>query len=114
MSSLSTQRCFQHASREAVARCPECRRMYCRECVTEHGDRMLCATCIGILRDTSRSRTARLPGLVTALRCGVGVVLCFAFFYTMGRFLLTMPTTYHEGTLWQQSWNRVRNAAQGE
>ncbi len=46
MSALADQRCFHHASREAVVRCPECRRFFCRECVIEHRGRMVCSECI--------------------------------------------------------------------
>ena len=45
-SALTHQRCFHHSHREAVARCPECRQFYCRECVTEHDYRVICATCL--------------------------------------------------------------------
>ena len=41
MSSLIHRRCLHHPAREAVALCPECRRFYCRECVTEHAGRMI-------------------------------------------------------------------------
>ena len=40
------QQCWNHESREAVCRCPGCGRSYCRECVTEHGARLLCAACL--------------------------------------------------------------------
>ena len=40
------QRCFNHAGREAVARCPECGQFFCRECITEHEDRVLCSACL--------------------------------------------------------------------
>ena len=43
---LRHQRCYHHHGREAVVRCPECGRFYCRECVTEHDDRMLCSRCL--------------------------------------------------------------------
>ena len=43
MEDLVHQRCFNHMLREAVACCPECRRYFCRECVTEHEDKVLCA-----------------------------------------------------------------------
>ena len=43
---LSLQRCRNHAEREAVARCPGCGHHFCRECVTEHDDRILCAACL--------------------------------------------------------------------
>ena len=32
MNDLLYQRCFNHVLREAVARCPECLRYFCREC----------------------------------------------------------------------------------
>src|SRR5690349_16700517 len=40
------QSCWNHETREAVCRCPECSRSYCRECVTEHAARLLCAACL--------------------------------------------------------------------
>ena len=40
------QSCWNHETREAVCRCPECGRSYCRECVTEHAARLLCAACL--------------------------------------------------------------------
>lgn len=75
---------------------------------------MLCASCIRALREAPRSGRGRLSGMITTLRCAAGVALCFVFFYTMGRFLLTMPAQYHEGTLWQTTWERMKTAAQGE
>lgn len=40
------QRCLNHFSREAACRCPVCRNYFCRECVTEHDDRLVCAGCL--------------------------------------------------------------------
>src|SRR6185295_18397917 len=40
------QSCWNHETREAVCRCPECGRSYCRECITEHAARLLCAACL--------------------------------------------------------------------
>ena len=57
---LSQQRCFNHTSREAVARCPECGRFFCRECITEHDDRVLCAVCLGKKGKTGFIRNIRL------------------------------------------------------
>jgi hypothetical protein len=44
--SVSGQRCSNHAARTAACRCPACHFFYCRECVTEHDGRMLCAACV--------------------------------------------------------------------
>ncbi len=108
MSLLTQQRCFLHADREAAARCPKCRRMFCRECVTEHGDRMLCAACLAApVAANSAPRRGLLRALGSLLQAAVGLALCFLFFHELGRFLLNMPGTYHEGTLWRQAWNRL-------
>ena len=40
------QRCWNHEAREAACRCPACGRSYCRECVSEHEGRLLCAACL--------------------------------------------------------------------
>ena len=46
MPGLASERCFHHETREAVCRCPVCRRFFCRECVVPFDGRLLCATCI--------------------------------------------------------------------
>ena len=46
MIAASNQRCWNHQDREAVCRCPECGRSFCRECVSEHESRLLCAACL--------------------------------------------------------------------
>jgi hypothetical protein len=52
--------CWNHDSREAVCRCPACSRSYCRECVTEHEARLLCAACLRkILAPPAARRTPR-------------------------------------------------------
>ena len=107
-SMLVDNRCFNHATREAVARCPECRRFFCRECVTEHGNRVLCSGCLARLAAGVAPRRgsgwAWLAHLVPAfIGCGLTVL----FFYAFGRFLLHMPASYHEGTLWRHTWERI-------
>lgn len=104
MIDISRQRCLNHAHREAVARCPVCLRYFCRECITEHDQRVLCAAC---LHKESRSSDAH-GGLVSkALRSmpfAAGFGLIWLFLYWIGRLLLATPTAFHEGTLWQQVW----------
>lgn len=101
MSSLAHQRCFNHAAREAVARCPECGRFFCRECVTEHEDRLICAVCLR--RQVRRPLTQR-GWFVMALRCGqvvAAVFVAWLFFRLAGEALLLLPGSFHEGTLWK-------------
>jgi hypothetical protein len=61
MQNLLLQRCFNHGMREAAARCPECGRFYCRECITEHDDRVLCSAC---LKKLARAPLAKRPAFV--------------------------------------------------
>src|SRR2546421_13130199 len=101
MQSLTHQRCFNHATREAVARCPSCRQTFCRECITEHDDRIICAAC---LRKLARVPLLQRRGLAAVIGCGqclLGVVAAWFFFYLIGEFLLSLPSSFHEGTLWQ-------------
>ena len=43
---LAQQRCRNHLERSAAGRCPTCSFFYCRECITEHAGRLLCAACV--------------------------------------------------------------------
>lgn len=104
MQTLLHQRCFNHAMREAAARCPECSRFYCRECITEHDDRVLCSAC---LKKLARTPLAKRPAFVKVLRfaqCAAALVLTWFFFFIIGETLLKIPTTFHEGALWHVNW----------
>jgi hypothetical protein len=101
MRDFSYQRCLNHAEREAVARCPGCGQFFCRECVTEHEDQVLCAVC---LRNAGRPRLLRRGGVpvITRVAQGLaGLVVAWFFFYLVGEALLALPASFHEGTLWQ-------------
>ena len=101
---LPAQRCFNHATREAVVRCPECSRYFCRECVTEHDDRMICTAC---LKRIARVPLVRRPAFLRAVRlsqCAAGFVIAWFFFFAAGRLLLKIPAAYHEGSIWKVSW----------
>ena len=101
MADLTYQRCFNHAQREAVARCPGCGQFFCRECIAEHEDRVLCAAC---LRKLARVPLLRRRGFAGVVRLGqglAGLLLAWFFFYLIGEALLAIPTAFHEGTLWQ-------------
>jgi hypothetical protein len=104
MPNLASQRCFNHATREAVARCPECGRFFCRECVTEHDDRMVCSVC---LKKLARVPLTRRPAFARGLRlaqCLAGLVVAWFFFFLIGDTLLKIPASFHEGTFWQVHW----------
>ena len=90
--------------REAVARCPSCRRYYCRECITEHDDRVLCATCLDKVPDEGRAGITRFSGLVRTAQFGWGLLIVWFIFYYLGRILLLIPSSFHEGTIWKTIW----------
>lgn len=97
------QHCVFHPAREAVARCPDCRRFFCRECVSEHADRVLCASCLArVLRVEKRERSFFRPILRSGLAL-VGVLLAWWFFDLLGRGLMKLPASVHEGTIWKQA-----------
>jgi hypothetical protein len=100
MAGLRQQRCHNHAGREAIARCPSCGNFFCRECITEHDDRILCAACLK--RQTApqehRRRVLPIGRLCAAL---IGVVAAWFYFYVIARVLVATPTQFHEATLWK-------------
>jgi hypothetical protein len=75
-------RCWNHENREAVCRCPECGRSFCRECVTEHAARLLCAACLE--KAGHRSSTGRGGRLFPALMLLAGLLLSWICFLGAG------------------------------
>ena len=104
MPNLAYQRCFNHALREAVARCPECKNYFCRECVTEHEDRVLCAARLKKIVKPASSKRAAFAGLMRIAECAVGILLAWFFFFVIGEILVQLPDSFHEGALWQVPW----------
>lgn len=98
---ISRQRCFRHGDREAAARCPECGRFFCRECITEHEDRVLCVACLESRTARDAVSSQRFSGFKRIAQGAAGVFLTWLFFYYLGRILLLLPTAFHEGTLWK-------------
>ena len=96
MSTLSELRCFNHANREAVARCVRCGRTFCRECITEHEGRLVCAACL----TASASKAAGKWSIPRAIGSGAICILSFlfawGFFYYTGKLLLKMPSSFHD------------------
>jgi hypothetical protein len=101
MQSLTQQRCFNHFQREAAARCLECGQFFCRECITEHDDRSICAACLKKLAKPPLTQHRGFVGAVRITQFLLGVVILWFFFYLVGESLLAIPTSSHERTLWQ-------------
>ncbi len=102
---LSQQRCYHHRSREAVVRCPECGRFFCRECVTEHDQRMLCSTCLaGIRRKRFAGERIWIHTMGQLIQSCLGFMLIWYAFYLIGLMLLAIPDAFHEGTVWDARW----------
>ena len=108
MQDLAHQRCLNHASREAVARCPECGHYFCRECITEHEDRVVCASCLRKLVESSAGGGHRVRLVLGAAQCFLGVLTAWLFFYLVGRVLVLIPTSFHEGTVWESPWWQIQ------
>ncbi|HKW30034.1 MAG TPA: rhomboid family protein [Verrucomicrobiae bacterium] len=104
MQTLAQQRCFNHVGREAVARCPECGQCFCRECITEHDDRVVCAVCLKKLTRQPLARHITFTWFLRLVQCAFGVLMAWFFFFLIGESLLRLPDSFHEGTLWQVPW----------
>ena len=105
MAAIAQQRCFNHSAREAAARCTECRHFFCRECVAEHDDRIVCANCLQKLVHRPLTRRSVFGRALRLLQCGVSVLLLWFFFYFIGEWLISIPTSFHEDTLWHVDWS---------
>lgn len=101
MNALALQKCLNHPAREAAARCPSCAQSYCRECVVEHDGRLLCAAC---LRKTAKKGIFRAGWGRRALagaQLFAAVLFLWLSFFTLGRMLLAVPASFHEGDVWK-------------
>lgn len=104
MPQLSEVRCLNHSRREAVARCPACGRFFCRECITEHEHRVLCAACLRALAPGTETGGTGLAGLSLSAGAAAGLLLIWVLFYLAGQVLLLIPSSFHEGTGWEVLW----------
>lgn len=104
MPELFLQRCSNHAGREAVARCPECGRFFCRECIAEHEERVLCAACLKKLGSARRKRRSVLVNGARFAQAVFGFMIAWFFFFLIGEKLVQLPDSFHAGTLWSVPW----------
>ncbi|MEO7299509.1 MAG: rhomboid family protein, partial [Verrucomicrobiota bacterium] len=97
---------LNHLAREAVARCPECRFFFCRECIAEHDDRVICATCLKKIVKASAAKRSPVHLLKRLTFGAFGLVTAWLFFYWVGQGLLSIPTEFHDGKIWRTGfWN---------
>ena len=100
MSTLAAQRCSIHEGREAAARCPACKGYFCRECVTEHAGRMICARCVAREKDQEiAAKQERFGWLRYSAWTVGGLLLTWLVFYYAGVGLANLPSTFHGGSL---------------
>jgi hypothetical protein len=95
------QRCWNHELREAVCRCPACSRYFCRECVTEHESRLLCAACLQAIARAAPARRKGSRAVLGPLAALGGLSLAWAMFYVGGEILLEIAARA------EQTW-RIR------
>jgi hypothetical protein len=95
VATLRQKRCVNHPQREASARCPECGKFYCRECISEHDDRVLCASClakIGLKKEMSAPWWAWAPRVGLVL---LALATVYFVFLLIGNILLSFPSDFH-------------------
>jgi len=95
------QRCWNHETREAVCRCPECRHSFCRECVTEHESRLLCAACIARLTQSERARRSFMRRAAPAGMMLAALLTAWFFYFALGQTAITLVERA-ERVSWQQ------------
>lgn len=105
---LVAQRCFHHSAREAVARCPVCTHFFCRECITEHDDRVICSSCLKKLTAKPETKRRSLAPLLRIAGGAMGFLVAWVFFFLLGRALVNIPASFHESAIWERRLDEMR------
>ncbi len=103
MASISTDTsCTIHADRRSTARCPSCRKFYCRECITEHEGKLTCATCLSLsLEERAKPKQRRRWNLVPVIQVIIALMVSWAVFYLFAATIRDVPDEFHDGTIWE-------------
>lgn len=108
MSELFLQRCLNHAQREAAAKCPSCGHYFCRECISEHDGRVICANCARALVKPPFYKRKSIERVMQIAHCCLGFAAAWFLFYLLGEALLKLPSSFHDGTIWEnQGLNKL-------
>ena len=102
MNALALQKCLNHPLREAAARCTTCAQAYCRECVVEHDGVLLCAACLRKATKRALFRPGWGKKALAATQLAVATFLLWVSFFALGRILLSIPASFHEGEVWKK------------
>lgn len=94
--------CFNHPRREAAARCVGCGRPFCRECVTPVDRRMYCAVCFQEKAGTKEAKKRDWFIVSVTAQLAVGFLGLWFTAYFLGKVLLEIPSSFHEGTIWEK------------
>ncbi len=105
MNRLRDQRCLNHASRQAAARCLSCGHHFCRECITEHANRLICADCLRkLVAGSGTQRPSRLAAMRRAAQIALGLALLWLAFSTVGKLFSSIPDSFHSGVVWEEGF----------
>lgn len=104
MSSIAPQRalCLNHPRREAAARCTSCGQSYCRECITNYEGRMVCSACYKSKTEIKEKVPRDWFVLFAVLQTTLGFAALWVTVWFLGRVLLSIPSSFHEGTVWEK------------
>ena len=90
MTGAIAARCWNHETREAVCRCPECGRSFCRECVTEHETRLLCAVCLAKCAAGAKKRGGGWRRLAPAGMLLTAILMAWFYYFAVGQTVITL------------------------
>lgn len=96
-------RCARHPEREAAAKCPACQQPFCRECVSEHEGRLLCAACLAKVAaaEASHRRKRDLAPLRRRLATAVSFLALWFLAHLLATTLARIPVNMHDSTVWE-------------
>lgn len=100
MTDLVSKRCLRHSQREAVVLCPACKHYFCRECIIEHQGLFLCSRCLNAATGGSKKGRGMSGVIGSLLASAAGFLFLWMSFFYLGKLLLAIPSSFHEGTLW--------------
>ncbi|MGA3240549.1 MAG: hypothetical protein ABSG03_30115 [Bryobacteraceae bacterium] len=102
------QRCWNHDAREAACRCPGCGRSYCRECVSEHEGRLLCAACLSVVTSGREPGGGRVGNLAPAAMIAAAILLAWLTYWVAGESVMAVirrmqqePNSGAGASVWQ-------------